>query len=169
MTQIRLLGFSTLSYELSTPALLLMHLIMGLPQMERVARGNFWHNFLSHLWYNLCILPIFDPILTQKWGKKCMKNTGLNKNCVCSQLWNVLNKLNERDPEVLHLYVKDIRILTPNYEQEKIINKTVKFRKLVITLMQWFQLNIWYIMVSHFTVIESWFFIIYSLNLRIKN
>jgi len=36
------------------------------------------------LWYNLCILPIFDPILIQKWGKKCMKNTGLNKNCVCS-------------------------------------------------------------------------------------
>jgi len=38
-----------------------------------------------------------------------MKNTGLNKNCVCY----------EKDLEVLHLYVKDIRILTPNYEQEK--------------------------------------------------
>ena len=25
----------------------------------------------------------------------------------------------ERDSEVLHLYVKDLRILTPNYEQEK--------------------------------------------------
>ena len=25
----------------------------------------------------------------------------------------------DRDPEVLHLYVKNIRILTPNYEQEK--------------------------------------------------
>jgi len=25
----------------------------------------------------------------------------------------------ERDPKVLHLYIKEIRILTPNYEQEK--------------------------------------------------
>lgn len=49
MTQIRLSGVSTLSYELSTPALLLTHLIIGLPQMERVAQGNLWHNFLSHL------------------------------------------------------------------------------------------------------------------------
>jgi hypothetical protein len=40
----------------------------------------------------------------------------------------------ERDPEVLHLYVKDIRLLTPNYEQEKSINKTVKLRKLVLGL-----------------------------------
>jgi hypothetical protein len=31
----------------------------------------------------------------------------------------------ERDPKILHLYVKEIRILTPNnYEQEKNINKT---------------------------------------------
>jgi hypothetical protein len=29
----------------------------------------------------------------------------------------------ERDPEVLHLYVKDIRILTPNYEQKKSLTK----------------------------------------------
>jgi hypothetical protein len=25
----------------------------------------------------------------------------------------------EREPEVLHLYIKEIRILTPNHEQEK--------------------------------------------------
>ena len=25
----------------------------------------------------------------------------------------------EIDPKVLHLYIKEIRILTPNYEQEK--------------------------------------------------
>ena len=25
----------------------------------------------------------------------------------------------ERDPEVLHLYIKEKRILTPNYEQEQ--------------------------------------------------
>jgi hypothetical protein len=41
----------------------------------------------------------------------------------------------ERDPEVLHLYIKEIRILTPNYEQEKIINKTVKLRKLVLSII----------------------------------
>ena len=30
-----------------------------------------------------------------------------------------LKQAYERDPEVLHLYIKEIRILTPNYEQEK--------------------------------------------------
>ena len=39
----------------------------------------------------------------------------------------------ERDSEVLHLYVKDLRILTPNMNKKKIINKTVKLRKLVLS------------------------------------
>jgi hypothetical protein len=30
-----------------------------------------------------------------------------------------LKQAYERDQEVLHLYIKEIRILTPNYEQEK--------------------------------------------------
>ena len=40
----------------------------------------------------------------------------------------------EREPEVLHLYVKDIRILTLIMNKKKSINKTVKLRKLVLGL-----------------------------------
>ena len=41
----------------------------------------------------------------------------------------------KRESEVLHLYIKEIRILTLIMNKKKIINKTVKLRKLVLSII----------------------------------
>jgi hypothetical protein len=43
----------------------------------------FFTSVISVIIYTFLNAKLFQDKTTQKWGKKCMKNTGLNKNCVC--------------------------------------------------------------------------------------